>query len=356
VPDRVPVSTYELCGYNSRAWENNDDSYAPLMAFIRENTDCLCMWEPPCNALFLESANQADMDVESVRMDDALITTRVLHTPKGDLRHVSKVYDNVHTVWTLEHWCKSVEDVDKAMSVPFEPLTYDYADLPRLQGELGGHGVVMDSLSDPLWMAADLMEFGQYTLWALTEPEHFLKTLRTMHERCMENLRGRLATPVDVYRICGPEYACPPYLPPSFFEMFVTPYVKEMTDLIHSHGALVRFHCHGKIGAVLDSILATGADAIDPCEPPPDGDVPLAELKRSIGKHMCLCGNLELKLLEQGSPEEVARTVKESMIAAKSGGGFIMLPTASPINSPLAAKTTQNYMTFIKTAIECGRY
>src|SRR5262245_48652551 len=132
------------------------------------------------------------------------------------------------------------------------------------------------------------------------ETEHFAGTVRLMHERCMENLRRMLAVSVvELYRICGPEYATPPYLPPALFERFVVPCVSEMVDLIHGKGARVRFHCHGKIGRVLDMILATGADGLDPCEPP-DGAITLAELKRRTGSHLCLFGNLELKLLEHG--------------------------------------------------------
>ena len=38
-PDRVPISTYELSGYNSQAFENNDPSYKTLMDAIREMTE-----------------------------------------------------------------------------------------------------------------------------------------------------------------------------------------------------------------------------------------------------------------------------------------------------------------------------
>ena len=44
------------------------------------------------------------------------------------------------------------------------------------------------------------------------------------------------------------------------------------------------------------------------------------------------------------------------MQAAKRGGGYIILPTAAPINTPLATKTQDNYLTFIDTALEFGRY
>lgn len=355
--DRVPVSTYELAGYNSRAFENNDPSYARLMDVIREKTDCLCMWGPGSNGTFLQSSHPVEIEVRHERVDGATVTYQTLHTPKGDLTHTAKVFDNVHTTWVIEHWCKDLADVDKALSVPYEPVTYDASDYARIKQEVGDHGIIMDSLGDPLLIAADLMEFGEYTVWALSETEHFARTVALMHERCMENLRRQLdACVAELYRICGPEYATPPYLPPALFDRFVVPYVKEMVDLLHERGAKARFHCHGRIGQVLDMIAATGADAIDPCEAPPDGDIELADVKKRIGDRLCLCGNLQLKLLEHGSREQVAQAVKACMAAAKKRGGYIILPTAAPINTPLAKKTEENYITFIETALEEGAY
>jgi len=356
-PDRVPISTYELVGYNSRAFENNDPSYATLMDGIREKTDCLAMWGPGSDEKFLASAYTADMDLDEERVGNATIRHRTLHTPKGDLTHTAKNIDNVHTTWGTEHWCKSIEDVEKALSVPYEPATYDASDFGRITAEVGDGGIIMDSLADALWMAADLMEFGQFTVWALSETDHFARVVDLMHERNMENLRRRLnANVADLYRICGPEYATPPYLPPTFFERFVVPYVKDMVDLIKSRGSLARFHCHGKVGQVLEMIAETGAVAIDPCEAPPDGDIELADIKGRIGDRVCLCGNLQLKLLEHGSRDDVRQAVIDCMDAAKSGGGYIILPTAGPINIPLAKRTEQNYLTFIDTALEYGEY
>ena len=312
-----------------------------------------------------------DSDAQTWREADATITHRTLHTPKGDLSQTIKYIDHLNTPWQIEHWCKSLEDVDRALSVPYQPVDYDATDFARITQELGDHGIVMASLGDPLLMAAELMEFGEFTIWAATETAHFANTVCQMHERCMENLRRMLAVNVvELYRICGPEYATPPYLPPALFERFVVPYVTEMVDLIHSKGARVRLHCHGKIGRVLDMIVATGADSLDPCEPPPDGDITLAEVKRRVGhcvghrvgvggqtgKRMCIFGNLELKLLEHGSEDEVTETIKACMDAAKAGGGYVIMPTAAPINSPLSGKTERNYMRFIDAALEYGRY
>jgi hypothetical protein len=375
VPDRVPISTYELVGYNSQAWENNDPAYATLMDTIREKTDCICMWDPTPKATlerpssralslalssrapFLESAYPVDMDVEEWRDGRASVTRKMVHTPKGELTQTTKVLDGVHTTWQVEHWCKSLGDVEKALSIPYEPLEYDASDYPRLKAEVGEHGIIMTSLADPLWLAADLMEFGEYTIWAMTETEHFAETVTILHERAMENLRRMLdICVVDLYRICGPEYATPPFLPPRLFKRFVVPYVSEMVDLTHSKGAKVRFHCHGNIDQVLEMILETGADGIDPCEAPPDGDVTLTEVKRRVGQQMCIFGNIQLKVLENGTLAEVEETVKACMSAAKEGGGYVIMPTSAPINSPLAKNTEENYLRFIEAALEYGKY
>jgi uroporphyrinogen decarboxylase len=141
------------------------------------------------------------------------------------------------------------------------------------------------------------------------------------------------------------------------FRQFMVPHLKTMTDIIHKAGAKVRIHCHGKIGRVLDMILETGCDAIDPCEPPPDGDIDLGEVKgRALAQRVSVWGNMELKLLEQGTPEQVREEVRRIMEKAKPDGGFILLPTASPVNSPLSSQTEANIMAFIDAGLEFGQY
>jgi hypothetical protein len=104
-------------------------------------------------------------------------------------------------------------------------------------------------------------------------------------------------------------------------------------------------------------ILETGCDGLDPCEPPPDGDIALDEVKRRcLEKGVSVWGNIELKLLEQGMPDEVRAEVRRIMSQAKEGGGFVLMPTAAPINLPLSPATETNYRVFIETGLEFGKY
>lgn len=364
-PDRVPINTYELAGRNSRDWYNNQPSYRSLMHRVREHTDCITNWNPrpatdryTCEERFLCSDCPVEIETRTETAAEFERITSICHTPKGDLRSVKQTAARVYTTWQVEHWCKSLADVDRALSVPYEPASYDAADLARVRDELGDHGLVMASIGDPAYLAADLMSFQDFLMWAATETDHFARTVEILAERVMENLRRQLDCCVlDLYRIVGPEYFTPPYLSPAMFQRFAVPHVTEMTRLIHSRGGKVRLHCHGKIGRVLDLILKTGCDGIDPCEPPPDGDMVLDEVKRRCAaKSVSVWGNIELKLLENGTPDEVRAEVRRIMTQAKNGGGFVLMPTAAPINVPLSPATEVNYKAFIDAGLEFGQY
>ncbi|NLZ89209.1 MAG: hypothetical protein GX916_06880 [Clostridiales bacterium] len=358
--DRVPINTYELCPHNSQSFENKEPSYRDLMSFIRANCDSLTMWNPSGNGVFALSSHPAEIrHTQDTVPDKGLTINRYSVTaPSGRvLTWTDQVYQDVVTTWHTEHICKTLQDVDDFLSFPYTPITYDASDYVRIREELGDHGLIMASVGDPLCTAMEIMEFGEATVWAMTETDHFESAIKEIHRRNMINLENMLkAQVVDLYRICGPEYATPPYLPPRFFERFVVPCVTDMTRLIHRYGGLVRIHSHGRVGQVLDMILTCGADGIDPCEAPPDGDISLGELKRRVAGRLCVFGNLQLKLLERASENEVRSTVKQCMEEAKEGYGYVIMPTASPINIPLAQKTENNYRVFIEAALEYGVY
>ena len=365
IADRVPINTYELAGRNSLDWYNQQPSYRGLMDYLRAHTDCITNWNPrtatdcyTCEDRFLCSDYPVEIESRTETAGQFQRTTRICHTPGGDLRSVSQTAVDVYTTWQVEHWCKNTADVDKALSVPYEPARYDASDLPRVQTELGEQGLVMASVGDPAYLAAELMSFQEYMMWAFEDTDHFARTVAVIAGRVMENLRRQLDCCVlDLYRIVGPEYFTAPYMPPAMFRRFVVPHVTEMTRLIHARGAKVRLHCHGKMAQVLDMILETGCDGINPCEPPPDGDIELDEVKRRCqARGVSVWGNIELKLLEQAAPGQVRAEVHKITDQAKAGGGFVLMPTAAPISLELSPRTEANYKALIDAGIEFGTY
>jgi hypothetical protein len=100
----------------------------------------------------------------------------------------------------------------------------------------------------------------------------------------------------------------------------------------------------------------TDAECLDPIEPPPDGDMELAEIKKLYGKKFCLFGNIELKELECSDKGRIDFLVKKAILDAKKDSGFVLMPTAAPINVPLSKKKEENYLQLFESALEYGIY
>lgn len=356
IPDRVPISTYELVGWNGDAWENREPSYARLMDLIRRETDCMYMTGVP-----LPNARQGEIRADVRTWDEGPHHYRrvVTHTPTRQLTQVSSFTDDVHTVWTREHPCKDLEDMRAYLSLRWAPGEPDFGPLQKAWKDLeGGRGIPLVSTGDPLCDVSELFELGTFLVLAMTETDAIAAALDCLHERYLERFRRVLGGPVKdvVFRICGPEYATPPYLPPELFRRFVTKYDRMYIDMIRRAGGIPRIHCHGKTARVVDQIAEMAPDALDPIEPPPDGDISVADMKKAIGGRVCLTGGIELKHLEAARGEFVERLIRDTMAAGKPGGRFILMPTAAPINVPLSPRTEENYVRFIETARETAAY
>jgi hypothetical protein len=356
IPDRVPVSAYELVGWNGDAWENLDSSYLELMGLIREKTDCLYMCETVVS-------NRRDSEIARScerREEGGYHVTRTVTRANGrELVKVTRYSDTVHTVWNVEHPVKNLDDLEAYLSLPWEAGEPDFGALEKAWERLEGrHGLPLISVADPICELAEAFEFGEFMVHAITETRPIAHALDILHERYRESLRKILKGPVKnaVFRICGPEYATRPYLPPELFRRFVTQYDGEYIRMIQEAGAFARLHSHGKIAGVVDQIREMGPDALDPIEPPPDGDIDLTALKKALGGRICLIGGIELKFLEHAEEDEVERIVRQTMAAGKPGGRFVIMPTAAPINTPLALKTEKNYFRYIETSLETGGY
>jgi len=353
IPDRVPISTYELVGWDMNSWANKEPSYKALMNYIREKTDCMYMISVTTINRYIKEHTY----IEQWKEGKSTYVRTTIVTPKGDLTKLDRIDDDINTVWHIEPLVKNDEDLAKYFSIPDDLEPVDVTPLEKEEKLLGDKGILMVDIADPLCIAAELFKFGHFLIKAFTEKNIFIKLLDKIFEQQMFFLKDMLKKGAGpLFRIVGPEYATPPYLYPEQFHDFVCHYDSKMIRLIHDYGRYARIHCHGRIRDVLRHIIEMEPDALDPIEAPPSGDVTLNEVKKLCGDKICLMGNIQLRDLEYESPERIREITIECMKAAKDGGGYVIMPTASPINVPLSPVTEKNYFVFIETALEYGWY
>jgi len=136
---------------------------------------------------------------------------------------------------------------------------------------------------------------------------------------------------------------------PELFAAMDLPYIRKFADWTHRHGGLFWYHNCGHTSKLIrDGVFNTmGADVIETIAPPPEGDNDLAESRRHINRTICTKGNLNLRLLRDGLPEQISDEVRK-IASAVSGYPHIV----SSADAVLEGTPPENLLAFVNAARE----
>ncbi len=112
-----------------------------------------------------------------------------------------------------------------------------------------------------------------------------------------------------------------PFLSPSMFDEFVTPYLSQLVTGYRDMGFYVIKHTDGNIMPILDSLVSANPHALHSIDP--QGGVDLAQVKRLVGDRACLIGNVNCALLQTGTDDEAAADVRRALSDGMPGGGYV---------------------------------
>ncbi len=363
--DRPAVCFYEINGYDENPLDTDPfnifshPSWQPLIDLARDHTDRIVMRGVAFKEIAPDPIGHIATDITTFRKGSRYIK-RTVKAGNNLLTMETRQDQDINTIWTTEPLLKNVEDLDTFLDLPLFGAgeTVDPTAFLQVEKDLGDTGLVMIDTPDPLCLAALLFDMSNYTLIALTEQEKFHRLLERFADVLISKTRevaDRL--PGRLWRIYGPEFASPPYLPPALFREYVCRYVKPMIEIIHRSGGYARIHCHGNIRDILDDIVGMGADAIDPVEPPPQGDVDLSYVRNKYGSRLVLFGNIECADIENLPSNEFEKKVRRALREGTSGAGrgFVLMPSASPYGRILGEQAMENYRSLVRIT-ESGDY
>ncbi|HEY3341373.1 MAG TPA: uroporphyrinogen decarboxylase family protein [Anaerolineae bacterium] len=112
-----------------------------------------------------------------------------------------------------------------------------------------------------------------------------------------------------------------PFLSPRLFSEFVTPYLAKLTRAYRDLGFYVIKHTDGNIMPIVDQLVQTQPHALHSIDP--QAGVDIANVKRLYGDQVCLIGNVNCGLLDTGTEEQVAQSVRYALKSGMPGGGYI---------------------------------
>ena len=364
--DRPAVSFYEIGGFNINPDDPdkynvyNSPSWKPLLELASNYTDIIRLASPVRAESHSSWSGNSKSDSENQIVERseweegndrfARLTYKINNKK---LTSLTKRNKDIDTVWTIEHLLKNTDDVRTFLELPDEIFEeqIDVKPLFKQEAELGDTGIIMVDTEDPLCAMGTLFSMDDFTVFAFTEEDLCHQLLKKhasyIHKRTEQAARE---FPGRLWRIYGPELASEPFLPPHLFSEYVVRYDKPMVEMIQRHNGFVRLHSHGNMNGILDHIAGMKVDAIDPIEPPPQGDVELEYVRQKYGRQMVLFGNLEIADIENMPSDKFRMVVRRSIKEGTNGDGrgFVLMPSSSPCTREVSELTLRNYKIIIE--------
>lgn len=224
--------------------------------------------------------------------------------------------------------------------------------LRRLVRRFKSKRAIVFTISDSFSRPRKLMGM-EALLTAYAEPPDFLQDLIDMTvEYQMRLLELAIAEGAEVI-FSADDYAgnFGPIMSPRHFEKYVLPGLLRVVRRTHELGALYIKHSDGNLWPILEMILDTGIDGLNPIDPSAGMDI--VEVKKRFGDRVCLIGNVDCRhTLCSATREEVEEEVKYLIANIAPGGGYIL----SSSNSIHSGVNPSNFLAMIRAARKYGNY
>lgn len=251
----------------------------------------------------------------------------------------------------LEGPVKTIEDAENY--VPPDPnAPHRLARLRDVVSRYKGKRAICFHHRAAFMWSAYLMGIDNLLLNMVAEPEFAELLMDKVLEANMRVVQNAIRAGAEVI-VLGDDYAhnSGPLMSPALFERMVLPRLAKMVSLIKSEGAFCVKHSDGNIYPILDMIVSTGCDGLNPIEPVAGMD--LATVKGLVGDRVCLIGNIDCgHLLSHGTPQDVEQAVEQAIKDAGASGGFIL----SSSNSIHSSVNPENFVAMVEAGRRYGVY
>jgi len=138
-----------------------------------------------------------------------------------------------------------------------------------------------------------------------------------------------------------------PWMSPEQYQEFFLPYQKIVAKAMKKPWV---FHSDGNLMPILDDLLTLGMNGLHPIQP---AAMNIEEVKAKYGQKVSIFGNIDLDYtLTLGKPEEVDKEVKERIMTAGAGGGYVV----TSANSLTDYCKTENVWAMARAIKKYGKY
>jgi uroporphyrinogen decarboxylase len=240
----------------------------------------------------------------------------------------------------------------KRYTPPDPDAPHRLGNLPELVARFKGRRAIIFRHRAAFMWSVFIRGFENLLMDFLLDPEFAHELMEKVLAMSLRVARNAIRAGADAIVIAD-DYAGNqgPFFSPAVAREFVIPRLKRMVDAIHEEGGKAIKHSDGNLWPILDPMVGTGIDGLNPIEPLAGMDI--GEVKKRYGDRVCLIGNIDCgHLLPYGTAVEVEAAVKDCIARAATGGGLIL----SSSNSIHSSVNPANYRAMIEAVRKYGCY
>lgn len=283
-----------------------------------------------------------ELNYESVKLDE--------NNFKDEWGMVKRYSEEEHSV-PVSGPIVTMKDLDKYIPPdPHKPARYKSLEA-NLEKHKGNKAVILH-LNDVLSIPSRLMTFEDFMVSISDESELIEGLIDMTVDVNLQMAKEAVKRGVKII-YTGDDYAynSGPMMSPRVFEEIFYPRLCKVMRGYKDLGLYVIKHTDGNLMPILDFIIDSGIDCLDPIDPLAGMD--LAYIKNKYGKRIAIKGNVDCAhTLTFKSVEETVAETRKCLSMAGPGSGYI-ISSSNTIHSKVKP---ENYKAMLETVKKYGAY
>lgn len=287
----------------------------------RQDEDSVITWENGWTTIFPPD------DLPHVYREDGAKFAPTFDEIDPDLLFYVEPYD----ISGLKYPCYSGFDPRPAKrGKDFFP-SYQHETLKYVLEHTGNGVSVHAEVFSPFSQFMELLDYSTGLMALVDDPGKVRACLDALSDGAIELACADAATGAHAILISS-AFAGGGFISRQHYSEFVLPYERKVVRGIKLNFPNLPIYTHtcGAIGDRLDLMEQTGTNGIDTLDPPPLGNVELADAKRQTAGRMFIKGNIDaVNTLLLGTPNDALAAARERIETAGPGGGYILSTACS---------------------------
>jgi len=292
-----------------------------------------------------------ELDLDAIVVPQDEIRERINDTTYRDEWGVIKKQSGQAYAMQIQYPLVSRSDIERYRP-PDPEAAYRFDSLKQAVERFKGKKAIIIKLRDVFSQPRDLRGFEQLLIDCALDQELVTDLVEIsvsyfgrLAERAIELGADIIHTGDDIADNHGPFFS------PQLYKEIFYPQFKKLVQRFHSTGAPYIKHSDGYLWPILDLLVDSGLDMLDPIDPLAGMDIAL--VKKRYGNQIGIKGNVDCAgVLQYGTPEDVAAATRACIHIASPGGGHV-LSSSNSIHSGIPA---HNFIAMVEAVHRFGQY